>query len=389
MPRLVPFLLSACLCAPAIPLAAAELNFDYDLRAGHSSNLFEDTNKLSGSFVEAEGKLRGTIDIDGSDFTYALWHREKRLSRYHFGNENATGVNLGYKTKLGDNVTLTLEGAASRTTDGDVLVAVPGTVVGYRSTDLNYALAGSLAAEFWGGKNTLTATVNQLDRGKAKFTTNLLLPSKIEADVTSMDLTATHIRPALSGEVGFTVAYRSSYVPTLEQTKLSRFPASVLRGSIAYGRQLAPNLTLIAEFGATAIDGDELGSNVRRVRPYLHTALEWKATDRLGLAAGYDRDFGITDIDDPLGEYIGTWKLAAGLKLTDSLNAKLAYEIASSEWMYYLYNTETRRLVGTVSWQFAKNHRLELEYRHIDRNEKNDQENFTSQQYLARVAGSF
>lgn len=381
-------LLPAALLAFASP-ATAETVFEYDLRSGHDSNLFQDTNQLSGAFIEAEAKLRGTIEIEGSDFSYGIWHREKRLQKYTFGNQHASGLSLGYKTKLADTVEFSIEGSVSRNATGDVLLAIPGSVIGYRNTDWTYGLSTSLAAELMGGKNTLTASVSRLDRGKAHFTSDLFLPGKLEADVTALELSASHIRPAFSGELGFNVVYRSTYIPSSEQMLLMRLPASTLRGSIAYGRKLGDNLTMVAEFGVTGIRAGNLGPEVKKIRPYVHTALEWKPVDPVTLAVGYDQDYSITDLDDPLGEYIGTIKFAAGLKLAPRLNAKLSYEIAASEWLYYLYDTKTRRFAGTLSFDIAEKHRLDLEYRHIDRREKDPNENFTGNQYIARIHGSF
>ncbi len=388
MPRLLSSLLSACILASAAP-ALAEPAFDYSLRVGHNSNLFDDTNKLSGNVIEAEAKLRGSIDIEGGQFSYGLWHREKRLSRYTFGNEHATGISLGYKTKLSDAVEFAIEGGISRNAKGDVFIAVPGTVIGYRSTDWNYNLASSLTAQMWGGKSTLSLGVDKLSRGEAHFTTNLLLPTKLEADVTAFEASLNHIRPAFSGELGVTITYRSTHIPSSEQLTLMRLPASTLRGSIAYGRKLGDAVTLVAEFGATAIMGDALGSEVKRVRPYVRTSVEWNATERLALGVGYDQDYAITDIDDPLGEYIGTLKFAAGLKIAPKLDAKVAYEIAASEWLYYVYDTRTRRLTGTLTYAFAKDHRFELEYRRVDRSESDPAQKYSGNQYLARVYGSF
>ena len=393
MPRVPILSLSACLLALAASVAAdraaADPMLDYSVRAGKSTNLFEDTNKLSGAFVEAETKLRGSIDIDGSDISYALWHREKRLTQYSFGDEQATGATLGYKTKLGDTVEFAIEGNLSKTRTGDVLIAVPGTVIGYRTTDWDYGGTAALGAEFFGGKNTLTASLNRIEHSKATFTTNLLLPSKLKADVKTFELSASHIRPALSGELGFTLAYQATYVPFSEQMTLLRLPASRLRGSVAYGRKLGETLTVIAELGATGIMADRLGSEVKRVRPYLHTAVEWKPVDPLSFGVGYDQDFAIADPDDPLGEYVGTWKFAAGAQLAPRLEAKLAYEIAASEWLYYLYHARTKRFTGTFAFEFAKDHKLELEYRHIDRSEKDQEENFVGSQYFARLSGTF
>lgn len=363
--------------------------FDYALRTGYDSNLFSDPNKLHGSFAEAEAKMRGAIDLGGPSVSYSIWHRERRLSDYRFGNEQATGGSLGVKGKLSDKVEFSLEGALSSLKSGDVLAAAGDTVIGYHSTDMNYSLASGLAAEMLGGKSTFQAAVNRIDRGKADFTTDLLLPSKIKADETTLNLSTSHIRPAFSGELGATLAFRSTFVPGSERETLQRFPASTLRGSLAYGRQLGSNATLVVEGGAIGIMSDYLGSGVERVRPYVHTALEWKLTDRLGLGVGYDRDLAITDLDDPLGEYISTIKFAAALKMSERLDAKLAYEIATSDWFYYIYDTRTRRFTGTLAYALAKNHKLELEYRHVDRSEKDPAQDFTGSQYMARISGSF
>jgi len=388
MLRLSPFLFSACLLASTVQ-ALAEPAFDYSLRAGHNSNLFDDTNKLSGNFIEAEAKLRGSIDIEGNQLSYGLWHREKRLSRYTFGNEHATGLSLGYKAKLSDAVEFAIEGGVSRNARGDVFLAVPGVVIGYRATDWTYNLGSSLAAQMWGGKTTLSLGVNKLDRGKAHFTTDLLLPTKLEADVTAFEASLNHIRPAFSGELGATINYRSIHIPSSEQMVLMRLPASMLRGSIAYGRKLGEAVTMVAEFGATGIMSDDLGADVKRLRPYIRTSVEWNATDRLALGVGYDQDYAITDIDDPLGEYIGTLKFAAGLKITPRLDAKAIYEIAASEWLYYVYNTRTRRLTSTLSYAFAKDHKFEIEYRRIDRSESDPAQTYSGNQYFARIGGTF
>lgn len=386
---LSPPLLACLLTLVTQSAAAAEPAFDYSLRTGSSTNLFDDTSRLAGVFIEAEGKLRGSIDIDGSDFSYALWHREKRLSKFHFGDERATGATLGYKTKLSDTVEFAVQGNVSRTATGDVLISVPGTVIGYRNTDWTYGLTTALGAELFGGKNTLTAGIGKVDRGTARFTTDLFLPAKLKADVTTLDLSATHIRPALSGELGFTIAYQATYIPSSEQMVLMRLPASTLRGSIAYGRKFGNTLTVITELGAIGIMGNDLSSEVRRIRPYVHTGVEWQAAEPLAFAVGYDRNFAISDPDDPIGEYTETWKFASSLKLAPKVEAKVIYEITSSEWLYYDYDTLTKRLTGTLAFELAKDHKLELEYRRIDRREKDPAENFAGDQYFARFSGTF
>lgn len=371
------------------PALADGPTFDYALRTGYDSNLFSDPNKLGGAFAEAETKMRGTVDGDGASVSYSLWHRERRLSDYRFGNEQATGGGLGLKGKLSDKVEFSLEGALSALKTGDVLVAAGDTVIGYHSTDLNYSVGAGLGAEMLGGKTTFQASLNRIDRGKAHFTTDLLLPSKIKADETTLNLISTHIRPAFNGELGATVAFRSTFVPDSQQEALQRFPASTLRGSIAYGHKLGANATLVLEGGAIGIISDALADSAQRVHPYIHTALEWKATRWLGLGAGYDRDLATTDLDDPLAEYISTLKFVAALNLTDKVDAKFAYEIASSDWFYYVYDTRTRRFTGTLTYKFAKDHKLELEYRRIDRSETDPAQDFTGNQYVARISGSF
>ncbi|SMF06541.1 hypothetical protein QTA58_14875 [Neorhizobium sp. CSC1952] len=388
MPKL--FLpIATCLAALPLPAAAADTFFDYSLRVGHNSNLFEDANDLGGGFAQAEAKLRGSFDIEGSGITYALWHREKRLERYDFGNEHVTGMTLGHKMKLADTVEWTVEAGIQRKAAGDVFLAVPGTVIGYRMTDMTYEMASSLAAQFLGGQNTLKAGVSHLDRGKARFTTDLLLPTKLEADVTALDLTASHIRPGLDGEIGFTLAYRSTFIPDSEQETLLRFPASTLRGSVAYGRKIGETMTMIAEIGGATIMADDLGDDVKRLRPYLRSSLEWKPTESLGFGIGYDQDYAIADIDDPQAEFIQTWKFAASAKLLPKIEAKVTYEIASSEWIYYLYDSETRRFAGTLTFDIGKDHKLEIGYRHVDRREKDPAENYDGHEYFASMSGTF
>lgn len=154
---------------PASPTPASTskaLSFDYALRGGYDTNLFGDTSKLRGTFLEEEAKLRGSVDLEGGELSYGLWHRERQVEHYSFGNEHVTGASLGFKTKLGDRTDFSIEGGISRDATGDVLIAVPGSVIGYRSTDMNYSLASSLSSEFLGGKNTLTASVE--DRTAAR-----------------------------------------------------------------------------------------------------------------------------------------------------------------------------------------------------------------------------
>ncbi|KQV35035.1 MULTISPECIES: hypothetical protein [unclassified Rhizobium] len=170
--------------AAALPSrAAAEMKFDYLTEIGHSSNLFEDANNLSGTFWQETLKLRGSLEQDGTKLSYAIRQAEKRTGRYRFGDTNETELNLGYSFALGKDALFELEAAYLRSTSGDVLLALPQSVIGYRTTDRQLQFAGQYTTSSFIGKTVAAVKASTLKNGDARFTINLLRPTKLDPDV--------------------------------------------------------------------------------------------------------------------------------------------------------------------------------------------------------------
>ena len=119
-------------CNPAI----ADSTVNYSFGGGRTSNVFKDTTALPASFGEGKIALRGSFDLEDSQFAYALRAGVRRLARYRFADEQTIGLEAGFTRELAEGVRLTLKGAVGQRRDGDVFLALPGLLIGYRKADI-------------------------------------------------------------------------------------------------------------------------------------------------------------------------------------------------------------------------------------------------------------
>ena len=369
--------------------AEPAVNYHYSVGGGGSSNIFQDTTALSAGYGETRLGLRGTLELEDSGFDYAISASGRRVPRYRFADQQTIGVESGYRRDLAGGVSLTLKGGLEYRRSGDVFLALPGALIGYRKTDVAHAASAGLSVEGGGGKSHFTAAFSGLDRHRARFTLAALRPTQLEADENLLDMTAGHIRPLLGGEIGATVQYRASLIASGERERHDRFPAQALRGSLAYGRQIGDSLTLLGEIGVVNVDSDYLGKSVRRMRPFLKAEATWRPREGLALTARFGEDTRFSDLDDALGEHVRSAGLSIETALTDRLKAGLAFEQADSDWLYYAYGTHTRTLAATLTLGLDDRHALLLEYSRLMRRESDRAADFRSDALTARIAGAF
>ena len=369
--------------------AFADSTVDYSVGMGRTSNIFQDTTRLAATYGEAKLGLRGSFDLEGGQFAYGLSASARRVPAYSFADQRAAGVELGYSADLGKAVKLTLKGGVEHRRSGDVFLALPGALVGYRKADLAPTVSAGLAGAHNGGKSHVTISLSSLRRNKVRFTLPGVNPARLEADNTLLDVTGGHIRPLLGGEIGATVQYRDNHVPFSQRQRYDRYPAQTLRGSLAYGRRFGETVTVMAELGLIHVASADLGSSVRRNRPFLKGEVIWQPRDGWKLIAKGVQETRLTDIDDPLGEYVRSYGVSVEKALTERLKAALAYERADSEWLYYDYDTRTDSFAASLTMAIDRKNAVTLEYGRMVRRERNAAENFTVQSVSARLAGSF
>ena len=181
---------------------------------------------------------------------------------------------------------------------------------------------------------------------------------------------------------------RTNSIPADERKIFERFPATTLRGSLAYGRAFGP-VTLMAEAGLERITSDALGTSVDPVRPYLKAELAVRLARETVLKATFLRDIQLADIDDPLGEDVRTIGLSLETALTEKLKFALGYEEARSDWLYYDYRTRTRSAKATLTYAFAKSTVVTLEYSRLLRHEADPAADFNVDGLAARLSGTF
>ena len=382
-------LVGAVLALAAHNPVKADSTVDYVTGGGVSSNIFQDTTALSAAHGETKLGLRGTLDGEEGRLAYRLAVSAKEVPRYDFADERTAGVEFGYERDLLDGVTLTLKGAIEHRRSGDIFLALPGALIGYTREDLTKSGSIGITAGHGGGKSSLTLGLSDLDRGKAHFTLPLLRPTRLEADDGLLDLTAGHIRPLLGGEVGVTVQYRASRIPSRDRKAFDRFPAETLRGSLAYGREIGGGVTLIAEAGLVKAWSAHLGASARDLRPFLKGQATWRPREGLTLTARYTADMQLTGLDDALGEYVQTVGLSAEKTLTERLKAGIAFEQAYGDWLYYDYRTRTRTFSATLTLALGEKHALALEYSRLLRRERDKAADFSVDGLVARLSGSF
>ncbi|OJT98941.1 MAG: hypothetical protein BGN83_16935 [Rhizobium sp. 63-7] len=379
------WLASMAIVTPANARPPVEFSF----RQGYSSNLFQDPNRLSGAFSEATLSLRGSLDLDGSALSYELSQTERVVKTYIFGNSHETALKLGYQRQLLESVALKLEAAVTRSATGDVFLVLPQQVIGYRETDYGVQGGGEMRAAMLGGTTSVSGKYGRVYKGRAHFNIDLLLPSRLEADVGQMVLAANHVRPLFGGEAGAYAEYAQTFVPQDEQQRFIRYPARSLRGSLAFGRSIGSSFTFLADAGAQALFSDRLGTGKVPVEPYLRVQAEWKSDKGLTLAAGYRQNVVIDDLDDAVAEWVRTHSVAVSAPLTETVKATVGYELAKNDYYYYLYDTRTQRWTGKLAFTPAKGPGFALEYAHIRRDEADRSLNFQGHEVALRFFGQF
>jgi hypothetical protein len=373
------------ICNPA----NADSTIDYSFGGGWTSNVFKDPTALRASFDEAKIALRGSLALEDTQLAYGLTVSGRRVPRYRFADERKIGLEVGLTRDLGEAVKLTLRGGIEQRREGDIFLALPGLLIGYRKADITAAASAGLTVEHWGGKSHLTAALSNLNRGNVDFTLKGLPHVQLEAGNRLAELTGGHIRTLFGGEVGATLQYRTNRIPAEEQQPFERFPAETLRGSLAYGRPLAEGITLMAEAGMVGVRSPELGKTVDTIRPFLKAEFAWQLPRDTVLKAGFTRDIQLADIDDPLGEDVRTVALSLEKALTEKLKLTLAYEKARSDWLYYDYRTRTTSTMATLHYTLDKGAAVALEYSRLIRREADETADFRIDGLAARFSGSF
>lgn len=310
-------LLCATFALTACNQARAGSTIDYAVTSGRTSNVFKDPTSLPSPFTEGKLALRGTFALEESRFTYGLSASVKRIARYRFADERRVGIEAGYSSDLGEAIKFTLKGGIEHRRDGDIFLALPGLLIGYRKADVFATGSAGVTAEHWGGKTHLTATLSNLKRGNVDFTLEGLPRIQLEAGNRLAEFTGGHIRPLLGGEVGATLQYRTNHIPLDEQEQFERFPARTLRGSLAYGRAFDNGFTLMAEAGLVRIASSELSESLNPTRPFLKAELALQLPRDTVLKAKLSRDIELADIDDPLGEDVRTAGIGLEIALTE------------------------------------------------------------------------
>ena len=387
--RFLRSLISTALALSLHNPAVADSTSDYSLGHGWTSNIFQDPTVFSAVFSEAKLGLRGSLALEDSHLAYGLTASARRVPKYRFADQRTAGFEIGYSRDLGTAGKLTLKGGIEHRRSGDIFLALPGALIGYRKADLAATASAGLAVDRWGGRNHLTATLSSLDPGKAHFTLSGLKPTQLEAGHALFDLTGGHIRPLLGGEVGATLQYRSSHIADAERKTFGRFPAEALRGSLAYGRAFRNGITLMAEAGVVGVESPHLGRTVERARPFIKAELAWQLPHEALLKGKLTRDIQLADIDDALGEDVRTIGFSLEKALSEKLKLVLAYEQAYSDWLYYDYRTRTKSVTATLSYTLAKGAVASLEYSHLARRENDKAADFEVDGLAARLAGSF
>lgn len=381
--------ISAVLALTSHDPAFGDSTVDYSAGIGRSSNIFQDTSELPASFSESRLGLRGSLDLESSHLTYRLAAGARRVGAYRFADRKSVGGEVGYAIDLSPAAKLTLKAGVEAQRDGDLFLALPGTLIGYSKTDLAANASAGLSIEHNGGRSHLTASLAGLQHGKAHFTLPGLNPTRLDADDTLLDLTGGHIRPLFGGEAGLTLQYRDNQVPKEDRETLESFPARALRGSVAYGRRFGDSVTMLAELGLVHVDSPYLGDSVRRFRPYMKGQLAWQPQDGLTLTARLAQDIRLADIDDPLGEDVRTLGLLVEKALTDRLKIGFGYGQDYSDWLYYDYRTRTHALSASMTVGINQRHAFVLDFSRLLRRESDPDENFSTSVLAARITGAF
>ncbi|MGQ2952762.1 MAG: hypothetical protein ACT6RN_24180 [Agrobacterium sp.] len=369
--------------------SADEHTVTYKSGVAYDTNYFADTNRLSAISLRAGFGLNGKVALEGAELRYALEHEEVRLPRYSFANEHNTIASLGLTRRFSEKLEWAIELRGTRSDSGDIFVHLPEEDIGYRRLDHKLEASSQLGILALGGKNTLTASLASLMKGKARFRPAYFLPTRLEANEALLSLKAEHERPLAGGEAGLTLAYDRIVVPESQQEKYERFEANTLRGSLGYGYKFSDRFAVLAEAGFTTISGDEISDKVKRTRPYLRTEAEVKATDRIAFGAGFSQDYALFDPDDPIAEFHRRWQLVMKSRLTDKVGLNLALQRVHKDWIYYNYDTSERRLVATLSIDTGKSSKLEVEFNRLLHGERDTDFSYSGSSVTSRFTGTF
>ncbi len=376
-------------CAAFAQSASAEPRVTYDVETAYDTNYFSDINRIAVLSLRTSIGVEGEIEREGTKFGYSFNHQEVRIPRYGFAKEHNSWVDVTLSRKISDRLEWSAQMRGTRSDAGDIFLKLPDETVGFRRLDHKFDVSSAARLDALGGKNTLTASYTSLMKGTARFRPAYFLPTRLEANEALLGLKATHIRALAGGEAGVTLAYNTSLIPNSQQDLYGRFPATNLRGSLAYGRKFGDKLALLMEAGLTTISGDEVGSQVKRTRPYLRAEAEWALNDRLSVGAAVSQDYALYDLDDALGEFQRRWKAVMKTRLTETLGFDLSVEKTHKEWIYYDNDSSERRLVATLALDTGKNRKLELEFSRLLHDEQDDTAAYRGSAVSSRFSGSF
>ncbi|HEV7306250.1 hypothetical protein [Ensifer sp.] len=374
----------------ATPLpAAGETTLDYSAGYGHSSNIFEDPQVLSGPFWEGRLGLRGSLELGDGKLSYGIRQFERRIVDFRFADTHLTGGTVGYAVPLGAALLVELEAAATRNDSGDLFLKLPSDVIGYRTVDYSTQGAAKITAEGFGGKTAFSAKYDDRRHGIAEFTTDLIRPTKLDPDVALTTFGVSHFRKVAGGELCLCLEYNRSIIPGNEQNSFTRFPATTLRGSLAYARGFDGGLTLIGEAGVIALMSDNLGSTDRYTEPFLRAEAKWETSGGFEVASGFRQDIAIDDIDDAVAELTRTVSASLGQRFNPWIKASLEYEVSRATYYYYLYDRKTETVTATLLIGPDEKPQLEIEYAHSRQEETDPTQDYSANTIVARIGGSF
>lgn len=369
--------------------AASETTLDYSAGYGHSSNIFEDPQVLSGPFWEGKLGLRGSLELGEGKLSYGIRQFERRITDFRFADTHLTGGTLGYSLPLGKGLLVEIEAAVVRNDSGDLFLKLPNNIIGYRTVDYSTQTAAKVTAEGFGGKTAFSAKYDERRRGIAEFTTDLIRPTKLDPDVALATFGISHFRPVAGGELCLCVEYNRSIIPGNEQDSFIRFPATTLRGSLAYARRFDGGLTLIGEAGMITLMSDDLGSTSRYTEPYLRAEAKWETSGGFEIGSGFRQDIVIDDIDDAVAELTRTVSASVAQRFNPWVKASLGYEVSRASYYYYLYERKTETVTAKLLLGPEKRPQLEIEYAHALQRETDPTQDYSANTIVARIGGSF
>lgn len=368
---------------------ASELSVTYGTSYSYDSNYFFDTNNLGAQSYNASLGLRGSLDINGGQIKYSVGHEEVRVPRYRFADEHNTQAEISLTKAIGERLEFAAKVSGIRSDAGDIFLKLPEEILGYRRLDHKLDATTGLSIKAFGGKNTLSFNYSNLMKGKARFVPAYILPARLEANEAAFGITADHIRPFESGELGFALAYNKSVIRDSQQQRFERFPARTLRGSVAFGRKVSENFAFLTEAGLTTISSADISDTVRHTRPYVRAEAEWKANDIFAFGAAFSQDYALVDIDDPIAEFERRWRVVMKTTITDNVNVDLGFERSYNEWMYYDYGTGEKNLFATLSLDTGNNRKLEFEFSRVLHDETDAEYKYSGNTFSSRFAGTF